>query len=424
MIHRVSNGRGAFLMMIAVLVSCPAASATDLPVSWRSWRYSRPIEGAGDSGLARISIPIDLYAHLEGGFSDLRVVDEAGKEIPYLLYDKNVRSPIVTRTATIRENSFVTSQYTQLVIDTGDKITFHNAIEIHTPQTDFINWVEVAASDDAHTWRIVKDRAPISSFTKETIADSRLVRYSDNNARFLRVRIFESSRQFPVSSVDVLFSRQFQEPFRTPLTAQWTPDPTTPATSSRWIADLGPGSFPVSGVTIETSQPEFFRIVRMETGEDGREWQNDFSGQIYRYKEGDKEAESLSVFSNQRWDQRFWRIEVVNGNDAPLFGAKPTLLIVPYFILFYPQAGHSFRLIYGNSAAKLPQYDLSRTFDVHSEPNARVASLGSEESTSNYLDRRPYTERHPHLLWFALVVAVIVLASAALRALRPPTATT
>jgi hypothetical protein len=420
MIARVSSGRSAFLIMIFILVSCLAVSATDLPASWRSWRYSRPIEGAGGPGLATISIPIDLYAHLDRGFSDLRIVDESGKEIPYLLYDKNVRAPIETRTATIRENSFVPGQYTQLVIDTGDKITFHNAIEIHTPQTDFINWVEVAASDDAHTWRTVKDRAPISSFTKETIAGSRFVHYSDNNARFLRVRIFEPSRQFPVSSADVLFSRQLLEPVRTPLTTQSTPDPAAPATSSRWVADLGSGSFPISGVTIETSQPEFFRIVRMESSKDGREWQNDFSGQIYRYKKGDKEAESLNVFSNQRWDQRFWRIEVVNGNDAPLSGAKPTLLIMPYFVLFYPQAGHSFRLIYGNSAARPPQYDLSRTFDVHAEPNATVASLGTEQSTGNYLDPRPYTERHRYLLWVALVVAVIVLASAALGTLRAP----
>jgi hypothetical protein len=416
--------RRRLALAVLVLGAGAAAFASDLPSAWRSWHYSRPIEISDSSGLSRISVPVNLYARLDDGFADLRIVDEAGKEIPFLLYDKNIRAPIETRHAVIRENSFVPDKYTQLVIDLGEKTGFHNALEIRTPQTDFINWVEIAASDDANTWRIVKDRAPISSFSKENIVGSRLVHYSDNNARFLRVHIFEGAHPFPVSSVEVLFSREFQEPIRTSLPSQFTPDPAAPADSSRWIADLGSGSFPVSGVAIETPQPEFFRIVHMQTSEDGQEWQYYFSGEIYRYQQGDKQAESLRVFSHEGWHRRFWRIEVLNGNDAPLIGAKPTLLTIPYFVLFYPQSGHSYRLIYGNSAAKLPRYDLSRTFDYHAEPGAKVATLGEEEPTANYLDPRPYTERHPQLLWLALIVAVVLLAYAAFRALRTPTSAT
>jgi len=406
--------------IIAVLVSALATTATDLPSPWRSWPFSRPIQITDPTGPSRISIPANLYARLDDGFADLRIVDDLGKEIPLILYDKNIRAPIETRHAVIRENSFVPDKYTQLVMALGEKAAFHNALEIHTSQTDFIHWVEIAASDDAKTWRIVKDRAPISSFSKENIVGSRLVFYSDNNARFLRVRIFEAARQFPVSSVDVLFSREFQEPIRTSLPAQFTPDNTAPATCSRWVADLGTGSFPVSGVAIETSQPEFFRVVHLQTSQDGQEWQPYFSGEIYRYKKGGKQAESLRIYSHEGWHQRFWRIEVLNGNDAPLSDAKPTLLSIPYFVLFYPQSGRSYRLLYGNSAAKQPHYDLSRTFDYHTEPSAKVATLGDEDATANYLDPRPYTERHPHLLWFALVIAVFLLGYAAFRALRSP----
>jgi hypothetical protein len=421
MIGRAHRGRLALVSLALLLISGVSLFAADLPDPWRSWQFSRTIQISEPAGLSKISVPVNLYANLDSGFADLRIVDDAGKEIPFLLYDKNIRAPMERRLATIRENSFVPGQYTQLVIDTGEKIAFHNAVEIHTSQTDFIDWVEVAGSDDARTWRIVKDRAPISSFRKENIAGSRLVHYSDNNARFVRVRIFEAARQFPVSSVDILFSREFQEPVRTPLPSQLASDPTAPATMSRWIADLGLGSFPVSGVAIETSEPNFFRIVHMETSKDGKEWQSYFSGEIYRYKQDNKEAESLRVFSGESWHQRFWRIEIVNGNDAPLAGAKPTLLAIPYFVLFYPQSGHSYRLIYGNAAARLPQYDLSRTFDYHAEPNAKAAVLGEEEATANYLDPRPFSERHANLLWIALVIAAILLGYTAFSALRIPT---
>jgi hypothetical protein len=424
MIDRALMGRLALVSLALRLISGVSLSTVDLPDSWRSWRFSRTIQISEPIGLSKINVPVNLYANLDSESADLRIVDDAGKEIPFLLYDKSIRAPMERRLATIRENSFVPGQYTQLLIDTGEKIAFHNALEIHTSQIDFIDWVEVAASDDARTWRIVKDRAPISSFRKENIEGSRVVFYSDNNARFVRMRIFEADRQFPVSSIDILFSREFHGPVRTSLPSQFIPDSTAPATASRWIADLGPASFPVSGVAIETSEPNFFRIVHMETSEDGKQWQSYFSGEIYRYKQGNKEAESLGVFSGESWHQRFWRIEIMNGDDAPLAGAKPTLLATPYFVLFYPQSGHSYRLIYGNAAAKLPQYDLSRTFDYHAEPNAKVATLGEEKATANYLDPRPFSERHANLLWIALVIAAVLLGYTAFRALRVPTTET
>ena len=414
--------RGVLARTPLLLLFAAIAFSADLPDQWRSWRYSRSIVVPDTTELAKVSIPLNLYPRLGHGFSDLRIIEDAGAETPFVLNDENVRTPAESRHAAIREHSFVPGNYTQLVMDLGHQPSFHNALEIGTSENDFIDWVEIAASDDATTWRIVKDRAPISSFRKENISGSRQVRYSDNNARFLRVRIFEPAHPFPVTSVEVFFSREFHEPIRTSIPSQLTPDSAAPSSVSRWIIDLGSGSFPVSGVAIETPQPEFFRIVHMQISEDAKDWQDYFAGQVYRYKQADKQAESLRVYSQESW-HRFWRIEIVNGNDAPLIDARPTLLAIPDWITFRPQSGHSYRLIYGNSSATPAHYDLSRTLGRRAETAAVPAALAAEEQTSNYLDPRPYTERHSYILWFALVVAVVLLAFAALRALRSPKAT-
>jgi hypothetical protein len=44
--------------------------------------------------------------------------------------------------------------------------------------------------------------------------------------------------------------------------------------------------------------------------------------------------------------------------------------------------------------------------------------LGPEETTTNYADPRPFTERHPNLLWIALGLAFVLLCYATLCALR------
>jgi hypothetical protein len=92
------------------------------------------------------------------------------------------------------------------------------------------------------------------------------------------------------------------------------------------------------------------------------------------------------------------------------------------FVLFHPTANRSYRLIYGNLRANAPQYDLARTLEIPPFEAMFRANLGPAEPTSNYVDPRPFTERHPNLLWIALGLAVILLGYAALRAFATPSA--
>ena len=410
-----------FLFIIAAVA--PALADSSVPDAWRAWRYSRAIEitnpSANPSSPARIDIPFDLYVHSEHDLSDVRIIDDSGAEIPFLVYGPQFQPPIENRTATLDERSFLPNQYTQLVIDLGPGTEFHNGVEIRTPQTNFINWVEIAVSDDAKTWRIVKDRAPISSFVAENIAGSRLVRYPDTNARYIRERIFEPAHQFPVSSVSVSFAREPKPTPQETLPIALELDPKAPKGSTRWTVDLGQSKIPVDGVRFTTSQPQFFRVVRLQSSDDNENWVDYCAGEIYRYKQGEKQAELLQVTTPfVYWKPRYWRIEVLNASDAPLAGVTATLLATPRVLLFFPQPGHTYRILYGNDTARQPTYDLARTFDPHTWPETAAATLANEVATANFLDTRPFTERHPYVLWIAFLFAVAALGYAALRALK------
>jgi hypothetical protein len=399
----------------------PLFADSNVPDAWRPWRYSRAINVEDSSGPVRIDIPFDLYANAETNLADIRIIDETGAETPYISYGTQFQMPVENRAVTLLERSFLPNQYTQLVIDLGPTTAFHNGIEIHTPATNFINWVELAVSDDAKTWRIVKDRAPISSFTNESISGSRLVRYPDTNARYIRERIFEPARQFLVSSVDVSFSIEPKRSAQEEVPIALRLDPKAPKNSTRWIADLDQSSMPIDGVRFATSQAQFFRVVRLQGADDNENWHEYGAGQIYRYKQGEKQAESLQVTTPYICcKRRYWRIEIEDANDAPLAEVTAVLLAAPQAMLFFPNAAHTYRLIYGNPTAKQPAYDLARTFDPHTWPETKSATLASEIETANFIDPRPFTERHPKVLWFAFVVAVAALGYAALRALKSP----
>jgi Protein of unknown function (DUF3999) len=419
--------RRHILLFLVLAVLSVTALAADLPSAWRSWRYSRAIDSQHPRILNYIAIDREVFAHSENRLADLRIIDDLGAEQPYELRSRlTVPTPPVTFPAIIRENSFVPGQFTQIVADLGDHPSFYNSIRVQTPESDFINWVEVDASDDAHLWRIVNPRAPISRFRKDGVEGSQTIRYSENNARYLRLRIQEAAHQFPVTGVEVLAypaaEKEILNSNDAALTRMLSSDSASPPSQTQWTVDLGSTSIPVAEVTFETTQTEFYRAVRLSTSVDAKEWQPNGGGEIYRYAVAGKTEESLRVRCYESWGPRYWRVEILNASDAPLSAVRISLAMSWRFVLFQPKEGRTYRLLYGNARAIAPQYDLARTLHIETNQVMLHPSLGPEELTSNYTDPRPFTERHPNLLWLALAIAVVFLGYAALRALRTPNA--
>ena len=418
--------RRIFFLPLALAALGASALSTDLPSAWRYWRYSRSIESGRADALNYVTLDREVFSHSENQLADLRIVDDLGQELPFEVRSQITPPPQPVRVgATLRENSFVPGKFTQVVLDLGERASFHNSVRVQTTESDFINWVEVAASDDAHQWRIVNARAPISRFRKENLEGNQLVRYSENNARYLRVRIQEAAHIFEVTGMDVFSSPAITT--ETPaekgalLTALLLPDSNGAPSQSQWTVDVGGAAIPIARFNFETTQPEFYRAVRLLNSTDQKEWQSVGGGEIHRFLVNGRTEESLGVQCYEMWGPRYWRVEVLNASDAPLSEVRLSLTMPLRFVLFHPVQNRSYRLIYGNFRATAPQYDLARTLHIQANEVMAHLGLGTEETTSNYADPRPFTERHPDLLWIALAIAVILLGTAALRAMRTPT---
>jgi Protein of unknown function (DUF3999) len=430
--------RRGVLLLGVMCAALPAAFAAlvdaPLPAAWKHWHYSRAIElepAAAATGtttaagqLAAVVAPPDLYAHAQTGLADLRVLDDQGAEIPYVIFQQlgsAKSSPLAT---TLRENSFSAGAFTQLVLDAEAHAPFHNTVRIETGETDFIEWVQVEASDDGHVWRMVQERAPIFRFRKNAHEGTQLVHYSENNAQYLRVRILDGDKKFPVSGAQILL--ETTEPAeRVPLGLAMIADAKQPAGRSVWSAELGAAMPLVTEVRFEVNAPpEFIRTVEISSSADGKDWASLRDAEIYRYRRGEAQQQELTVMLSSAGAQsRFLRVEIVNGNDAPLDVAAPELYVTPQHIVFQPQPGRSYRLIYGQERTERAQYDLGRRVNAAQLAAALDGKLGAEEANSGWVDPRPWTETHDIFLWLVLVAAVGLIGYAAVRSLRKSAAT-
>lgn len=113
-------------------------------------------------------------------------------------------------------------------------------------------------------------------------------------------------------------------------------------------------------------------------------------------------------------------VAVQNGDDAPIPITAVQLEMRRRALCFQSLDHQQFTLFYGDPQLDAPVYDLARTYTPAAHSTAAV--LGPEEPNPGFHPRpdvRPFTERHPHLLWIALLLTVCVLALVAFRSAHP-----
>jgi len=163
-----------------------------------------------------------------------------------------------------------------------------------------------------------------------------------------------------------------------------------------------------AGVDVRASYPEQLsgNILRVHANEAGREIR----------------SEQLSVPAVLGANlQRGAMVEVAieNGDDQPLPIAAVKLEMRQRKICFDAgaAAGGALSLYYGDDRLQAPVYDYARLFTA--SRSAVAAELGPEQMNPVYqpsADARSFTERHPEVLWIALIVVICVLGAVAVRA--------
>jgi hypothetical protein len=111
-----------------------------------------------------------------------------------------------------------------------------------------------------------------------------------------------------------------------------------------------------------------------------------------------------------------WTVTIENGDDAPLNIASVRLEMLQRNLCFEAAGTGDYTLYYGDPALTAPRYDYATLFSPQNDA-AQIAA-GAELANPAYQsrpDERPFTDKHPWLLWVALVAAIAILGGIALR---------
>jgi len=88
-------------------------------------------------------------------------------------------------------------------------------------------------------------------------------------------------------------------------------------------------------------------------------------------------------------------------------------------IYFDADSGSQPRLYYGDAQLDAPVYDYAKLFQKNA--GADLVQMSAEQANAAFTGRpddRPWSERHPAVLWVAIIGAVLALGGIALRSIK------
>ena len=401
----------------------------------RYFKYERPVQTpAQRSGQACLSVDPEIFAHAEPGLADLR------------LYANAVETPYTVRVAA----SVAGSQQIIPLLNTGmrnGQTVFdaelpagrYNDLRLEVSAHDFIATVAVTGGEVLSGGSRTKlGEYTVFDLTKQRLGRSTILHLPESTFRFLHFRISGPLKPDDVTGLSV--GRMPAQPpvYRTVAESSQA----TQKDHSTIIEFNLPANVPVDRIAFapNTAPAVFSRDVTVSAQETTPKPADDqtpppypvtSSGNLLRVhtlREGKRiDEERLAVEGPREvFDAPSkWTITIANGDDVPVSLNSVRLEMLERTLCFEAAAGTSYTLYYGDPALSAPRYDYARVFSP--QPDALKASAGAEQSNATFQarpDERPFTEKHPILLWVAMIAVIALLGGIAFRSQKPTGKTT
>jgi hypothetical protein len=305
---------------------------------------------------------------------------------------------------------------TQFLADMSD-VGEYSRLELKLGAKDYVAHATVEGADDPHArkWAGLGDGI-LYELSSERLGSNSVLRLPVSRFKYLRITM-----DGPVKPKEVLGASTELGNGQPPVYA------TVPASARHEQAGKDTvyvfnvvSKAPINRIefTVDPEQGNFWRSV--EVHGDGDSWLG--SGEISRIhmvRNGRKiDSENYAVSVSLR-DRKDFRVTIRNGDDAPLKITSVALRQYQRRIYFDAPAQAQLTLYYGDEKLQAPEYDYARLFQLNNAVAA--ATLGPETVNTAYTGRpddRPWSERHPVVLWGAIVAAVLVLGALALRSFK------
>ncbi|HUC06482.1 MAG TPA: hypothetical protein VMR96_00185 [Solirubrobacterales bacterium] len=370
------------------------------------FRSMRPL--VADSGGEPVLVEPDgaLFAHSLPGFADLRVADARGHEVAWR-QAQSERSAAPEAVPLL--NSGRQGRFAVALLDLGVQPKVRDRLVLEVPDRGFVGRAVVLGADDREGQFIRLSTTGIYDARGAQRARSTVAVFPPSDFRYLLIR---------ASGVSRIIGASVSGPRERPRLLRRAPRSVSLRQDGRHTIvtlDLGFRNIPVDELRITAETAYYERPITI-SGYFRQRFVPLAAARIFRFP-GSASA-PISIGAHHR----YIRIEVDNGDDAPLRGIEVSAWSRSRALLL--ESGHPppYTVYYGSSRAVAPNYDFARlpARAIRME-RAVHGRLGPERENPAFEappDTRSFTARNPEIVTGALALAALALGLVGLLALR------
>jgi hypothetical protein len=397
---------------LSFLLGTVLCSSTRADFKKFDWEFYKGLQmSPATAGYVRLSLDGEIYDRSRLSLSDLRLLDNQQKEVPYALFEAKETTTEDRRSARVFNRALVPKAYSTMTLDLGEEV-YTNKLIVKTKSQNFKRRVEVAGSHEGRRWFVLRDNAYIFDFSGDQKIQVTTVQYPENNYRYLEIKVWNGSDPPLKLEGAEVFLVKTETPQRTLLPNHQISreeDPKLKATVC--LLDLNYRNLPSDFLVLETPEENFSRLVEISGSNDLKNWQRHLQSEFYRFKTSKYDVEKKSFrFPEAR--SRYLKVLVYNYDDPPLRLGNIEVHGIAKDVIFQAESNRQYFLYYGNEQASAPHYDVERVKNyLNTDTLARVR-LSGENLNRGFVPKtpqKPWTERWPILFWGILVFLVLAL---------------
>src|SRR5712671_4033571 len=416
------SGVNPGMKMGAVLLAAVIFAGPSIPY----FKYQRPVQ-VQPGGQRFVAVDEQIWKNARPDLGDLRLYS-GQQEVSYALMVERGSRENDNKDVRVLQQSVVGGK-TQFVIDmTG--VAEYDHIDLKLAAKNFVAHARVEGQEDLHgaQWALLAESI-LYDLSKENLGGNSVLRLPLSTYKYLRVTI-----DGPVKPADILGAtsefRQEQKavwrdvggaPTVTEMPARASRDGSLRAERKGTLLTFSvPENVPVNRVSfdIDPAQPNFRRSVQVTDEKDVFIGSGEID-RVHMVRAGQKIDSDQHDVSCSAVGHKTIKVIIDNGDDPPLKLRSSRLQQLEHRLYFEAPASAPLTLYYGDEKLEPPVYDYAKLFLLAKD--AAPAQLGGETANAEYTgrpDERPWTERHPAVLWIAIVAAVLILGAIAMRSMK------
>lgn len=390
------------------------------------FKYQRPVQTPA-GGQRFLAVDEQIWKNARRDLGDLRLYS-GRREVPYALMVERGSREDDNKDVRVLQQS-VAGGKTQFLIDMTD-VPEYDHIDLKLTTKNFVAHARVEGQDDLHgrQWALLAESI-LYDLSKENLGANSVLRLPLSTYKYLRITIDGPVKPDDVLGASAEFRQEQKAVWRdvggAPTVAEMPMSAARNDSSRRngkatVLTFAVPEKVPLDRVMldIDPAQPNFRRSVQVADNKDDYIGSGEID-RVHMVRSGQK-------IDSDDYDVNFFavghktiKVIIDNGDDPPLKIKSARLQQLEHRLYFDTPASSQLTLYYGDEKLDPPVYDYAKLFLLAKD--AAPAQLGAEQDNAAYTgrpDERPWTERHPAVLWIAIVAAVLILGAIALRSMK------